>query len=103
MNFAIRILTVATLVVAAGRGWADEPAKKEAPAKKDAKAAAVLRKQGYAQVRYPVWIGRNREWTGRVNLYPREEIGEGMVYVPAGRLTPVLVIVSRFPPDQPAT
>ena len=45
---------------------------------------AVLTKPGYRAVRYPVWISRNREWTGRVKMRTEEEIGEGFVYVPGG-------------------
>lgn len=45
---------------------------------------AVLRRDGYAETRYPVHITRNREWRGSVDLYSQEEVGEGAIYVPAG-------------------
>ena len=44
----------------------------------------ILKKEGYHDVRYPVFISRNRLWTGKVNLYAEDEIGKGMIYVPAG-------------------
>ena len=44
----------------------------------------ILRKQGYRDVRYPVFISRNRDWKGTVNLYTDEEIGSDFVYAPAG-------------------
>jgi serine/threonine-protein kinase len=44
----------------------------------------VLERDGFRDVRYPVFISRNRQWTGRMNLYAEDEIGKGMVYVPAG-------------------
>ncbi len=44
----------------------------------------VLRKSGYPDVRYPVWIGRGTVHVGRVHLYTEQEIGEGFVYVPGG-------------------
>ena len=45
----------------------------------------VLRKDGYRDVRYPIVIARNRDWTGRVNLYADDAIGDGFLYVPGGR------------------
>jgi len=45
---------------------------------------AVVKKDGYRDVLYPVCISRNKEWTGEVKMYPDEEIGQGFVYVPAG-------------------
>ncbi|MFC2172703.1 SUMF1/EgtB/PvdO family nonheme iron enzyme [Acidobacteriota bacterium] len=44
----------------------------------------ILKKEGFRDVRYPVYISRNREWEGSVDLYSDAEIGEGYVYVPAG-------------------
>jgi serine/threonine-protein kinase len=44
----------------------------------------VLTRPGYRDVRYPVFIGRNRHWSATVNLYTDEEIGPGFLYVPAG-------------------
>ena len=44
----------------------------------------ILKKEGYRDVRYPVFISRNRAWTGKVSLYAEDEIGAGFVYVPAG-------------------
>ena len=40
----------------------------------------VLKKEGYRDVRYPVYLSRNREWAGKVNLYTDEEIGPGFLY-----------------------
>ena len=44
----------------------------------------VLRAPGCRDVRYPVYISRNRDWRGTVNLYRDGDIGAGFVYVPAG-------------------
>lgn len=44
----------------------------------------VLEKKGFRDVRYPVYISRNRDWVGSVRLYADEEIGDGFVYVPGG-------------------
>jgi serine/threonine-protein kinase len=44
----------------------------------------VLRKEGFADVRYPVHVTRNRRWEGRVRLRTGEEVGPGFVYVPGG-------------------
>ncbi|HWN70095.1 MAG TPA: bifunctional serine/threonine-protein kinase/formylglycine-generating enzyme family protein [Haliangium sp.] len=44
----------------------------------------TARKEGHREVRYPVYISRNRDWSGEVRLYTDEEIGEGFVHVPAG-------------------
>jgi len=44
----------------------------------------VLRKPGFADVRYPVHIERLGEWRGRIELYKPEQIGVGFVYVPGG-------------------
>ena len=45
---------------------------------------AVLRRPGYADVRYPVHIARNRAWRGNVKMRTQREIGTGFVYVPGG-------------------
>jgi len=45
---------------------------------------AILRKSGYRDVRYPVYIGRNRHWKGRVELRRDDDIGSGFLYVPGG-------------------
>jgi len=45
---------------------------------------AILRKDGFRDARYPIFISRNREWQGRVRLYAEEQIGSGYLYVPAG-------------------
>lgn len=44
----------------------------------------VLRREGYREVRYPVWIAGNRHWTGHVTLRGDAEIGQGFRLVPAG-------------------
>jgi len=44
----------------------------------------ILRRDGYRDVRYPVYIDRNRDWSGRVSLYRDDEIGRDYVYVPPG-------------------
>ncbi|MEM7246449.1 MAG: bifunctional serine/threonine-protein kinase/formylglycine-generating enzyme family protein [Acidobacteriota bacterium] len=44
----------------------------------------ILKKEGYRDVRYPVYISRNRDWEGRVRLLSEDEIGEGYLHVPAG-------------------
>ncbi len=44
----------------------------------------VLKQAGYEDVRYPVYISRNRAWQGTVRLRTKEEVGEGFVYVPGG-------------------
>jgi serine/threonine-protein kinase len=45
---------------------------------------AIVSKEGYADVRYPVFISRNREWSDEVRLCTDQEIGPGFRYVPAG-------------------
>ena len=45
---------------------------------------AVLQREGYRDVRYPIHISRNREWGGAVALFTEEEIGSDYVYVPSG-------------------
>jgi len=44
----------------------------------------VVKKTGYRKVLYPVFISRNREWKGNVQLYPGEVIGDDFVFVPGG-------------------
>ncbi len=44
----------------------------------------VLRHRGYRDVRYPVYLARNRRWEGRVRLRTEEEIGAEFVLVPGG-------------------
>jgi serine/threonine-protein kinase len=45
---------------------------------------AVIKKEGYRDVHYPIWISRNRHWMGKVRMYSHDEIGNGFCYVPAG-------------------
>ncbi len=40
--------------------------------------------RGCRDVKYPVFIVRNKHWTGSVKLYKDEEIGEGFCYIPSG-------------------
>ncbi|MFC2172274.1 SUMF1/EgtB/PvdO family nonheme iron enzyme [Acidobacteriota bacterium] len=44
----------------------------------------ILKKAGFRDVNYPVYISRNREWTGNVDFYTEEEIGDGFIHIPAG-------------------
>jgi serine/threonine-protein kinase len=44
----------------------------------------TLRLPGFADVRYPVHITRNRSWTGHVRMRTDGQIGEGFVVVPGG-------------------
>jgi serine/threonine-protein kinase len=44
----------------------------------------VLRRDGFAEARYPVHVTRNRAWEGTVRLRTAGEIGEGFVLVPGG-------------------
>ena len=44
----------------------------------------ILKKAGYRDTRYPVFVSRNKEWTGSVTLFTDAEIGAGFVHVPAG-------------------
>jgi serine/threonine protein kinase/formylglycine-generating enzyme required for sulfatase activity len=44
----------------------------------------VLKRAGFRDVRYPVRCARSEHHEAVVNLYTDAEIGEGMVYVPAG-------------------
>lgn len=44
----------------------------------------ILQKDGFRDARYPVFISRNKDWTGRITLLMDEEIGSEFVHVPAG-------------------
>ncbi|ACY18520.1 bifunctional serine/threonine-protein kinase/formylglycine-generating enzyme family protein [Haliangium ochraceum] len=44
----------------------------------------VLSKPGYRALRYPVYISRNRNWSGEVRLYRDDEIGPDFVHIPGG-------------------
>jgi serine/threonine-protein kinase len=44
----------------------------------------VIRREGYAETRYPIVCRRGERHEVRVNLYTDAEIGPGMIYVPAG-------------------
>ncbi|GAB4562505.1 MAG: hypothetical protein Tsb0020_10910 [Haliangiales bacterium] len=44
----------------------------------------VLRKEGYRDVTYPVFISRNRNWSGDVTLYADDELGPDFIHIPAG-------------------
>ena len=44
----------------------------------------VLSKEGYPDVRYPVYVSRNARWEGTVRLRTAADVGEGFVYVPGG-------------------
>jgi len=44
----------------------------------------VLKREGCRDTRYPVFVSRNRDWTGDVNLFGDDEVGTGFVHVPAG-------------------
>jgi serine/threonine protein kinase/formylglycine-generating enzyme required for sulfatase activity len=44
----------------------------------------ILKKTGYRDTRYPVFISRNRHWEGEARLLSDEQIGDGFTYVPAG-------------------
>jgi len=44
----------------------------------------TLRHPDFPEVRYPVFVSRNRDWKGAVMLRMSEEIGEDFVYVPGG-------------------
>ena len=45
---------------------------------------AILQKEGFADVRYPIWISRNRDWVETVSLKTDQEIGSGFRFVPRG-------------------
>lgn len=45
----------------------------------------TLRHPGYRDTRYPVLLHRGERHEALVNLYRDEEIGEGFIYVPAGK------------------
>ncbi len=44
----------------------------------------VLKCEGFADVRYPLHITRNRHWNRTVRMRSAEQIGEAFVYVPGG-------------------
>jgi serine/threonine-protein kinase len=44
----------------------------------------ILRSPGFHDVRYPVHVSRNHDWSGRIQMRTDEEIGEGFVFVPRG-------------------
>jgi formylglycine-generating enzyme required for sulfatase activity len=44
----------------------------------------TVRHEGRREACYPVYISRNRNWSGEVRLFTDEEIGEDFVHVPAG-------------------
>ena len=45
---------------------------------------ATVTQDGYEEARYPIWISRNREWSGTVRLFKSNEIPRGFVHVPGG-------------------
>ncbi|MHC4958457.1 MAG: protein kinase domain-containing protein [Planctomycetota bacterium] len=45
---------------------------------------AVIRKEGYRSVRYPIHIPRHGQWKGRVELRRKDEVLPGFMYVPGG-------------------
>jgi serine/threonine-protein kinase len=45
---------------------------------------AVVKKDGYPESLYPIWISRNRRWQGTLRLRTAKEIGDGLVFVPGG-------------------
>jgi serine/threonine-protein kinase len=45
---------------------------------------ATISHPDYPTSRYPVWISRNREWSGTVRLFEPGAIPDGFVHVPAG-------------------
>jgi eukaryotic-like serine/threonine-protein kinase len=45
---------------------------------------AVLKKAGYQDTKYPLFIKRSTRWTGSARLFRPSEIGEGFAHVPAG-------------------
>ncbi len=44
----------------------------------------VLKKPGFVDVRYPVWIERGTRHVAKIRLYAESQIGADFVYVPAG-------------------
>src|SRR5262249_21490571 len=44
----------------------------------------VLKRAGFRDVRYPIFLRRGAHHQGEVNLYTDAEIGEDFVYVPGG-------------------
>ena len=47
----------------------------------------VLRTNGFREVRYPVHVARQGQWTGHVRLRTDDEIGADFVFVPGGPFT----------------
>ncbi|MDB4939295.1 MAG: putative serine/threonine-protein kinase pknH, partial [Labilithrix sp.] len=47
----------------------------------------TLRRDGFREVRCPVHVARGAQVETDVNLYTNDEIGDGFVYVPAGKAT----------------
>jgi len=45
---------------------------------------AVIEADGFAPVRYPVCISRNRHWNGAVKMITEQTIGAGFIHIPAG-------------------
>lgn len=45
---------------------------------------ATISKDGFEKARYPIWISRNREWSGTLRLFESAEIPDGFVHVPRG-------------------
>jgi serine/threonine-protein kinase len=45
----------------------------------------TVKHEGYRDVRYPVLLARGAHFEGQVNLYTDREIGEGFLFVPAGK------------------
>ena len=45
---------------------------------------AIVRKEGFRDVRRPIHVARNEDVAAHVKLYTDEAIGEGFVYVPGG-------------------
>jgi serine/threonine-protein kinase len=45
---------------------------------------ATVSKDGFEPARYPIWISRNRQWSGTVRLFKNDEIPHGFVHVPGG-------------------
>ena len=45
---------------------------------------AILRKEGYKDVSYPIFISRGFKWQGAVNLFTEEDVGDGFIHIPAG-------------------
>jgi eukaryotic-like serine/threonine-protein kinase len=48
---------------------------------------AILRKPGYRDVRFPVYISRGRAVQASIDLFTDDEIGSGLIYIPGGSFT----------------